>query len=61
MSYHGYSVRNTTTMFRAIGLILLIWFLSGLFSGSFQALDSAATETFRALEAAAVNTQDTFK
>lgn len=44
-------------MFKSIGAIFLLLVLSKLFSNSFAALDSAATETFKALEAAAIVSQ----
>jgi len=44
-------------MFRAIGLVLIIWYLSTLFSQSFNSADSAISESFKALEAAAVMSQ----
>ncbi|MCD5381720.1 MAG: hypothetical protein LR017_00205 [Candidatus Pacebacteria bacterium] len=44
-------------MFRAIGLILLLWYLSGQFQDSFVALDKAATASFNTIEAAATLSQ----
>ncbi|HMA78660.1 MAG TPA: hypothetical protein VKP88_06035 [Candidatus Paceibacterota bacterium] len=44
-------------MFRAIGILILLWGLSNLFSSSFTALDRAATESFRAIEVAAIVSQ----
>lgn len=41
-------------MFRAIGLILVIWFLSTLFASSFTAFDKALTATFSVIETAAL-------
>lgn len=40
-------------MFRAIGFILIVWFLSNAFSSSFEAFDRAATATFNTIETAA--------
>lgn len=40
-------------MFRAIGLILLLWFLSNVFATSFDAFNGAMTATFNAVESAA--------
>lgn len=40
-------------MFRAIGLLIVLWGLSHFFSSSFAALDDAARESFKALETAA--------
>ncbi len=44
-------------MRNAIGLVIVLWAFSQFFSSSFEALDSAASESFRTLEAAAVTTQ----
>lgn len=44
-------------MFRAIGILILLWGLSNLFSSSFAALDRAATESFKTLETAAIVSQ----
>ncbi len=44
---------TTFTMLRAIGVMIVLWYLSSLFSHSFQAADGAFTATFKALEAAA--------
>jgi len=40
-------------MFRAFGMILILWYLSHLFSQSFVALDKALTATFNTLGTAA--------
>jgi len=48
-------------MFRAIGFVLIVWFLSTQFSSSFQAFDRATTATFGAVESAAIQTQENFK
>lgn len=48
-------------MFRAIGLIMLLWFLSNLFMQSFRSADDAISATFNALEAAAVMSEEAFK
>lgn len=37
-------------MFRSIGTVLVIWYLSLLFAHSFRALDDALAASFRALE-----------
>ena len=50
--------RKQERMFRAIGVLIILWGFSQFFSSSFTALDSAATESFKALEAAAVVTQN---
>lgn len=44
-------------MFKAIGFLIVLWGLSQFFSGSFLALDGAATESFRAIEKAALVSQ----
>lgn len=56
-----YRVRKTFCMFRAIGVVLVIWFLSTQFSDSFAALDDALTATFETLEASAVHSQQRLK
>ena len=48
-------------MFRAIGAILLIWFLSHHFSSSFDAFDGALTATFEAIEMAAEASERQFE
>ncbi len=45
-------------MFRAIGVILILWYLSHLFTQSFSALDGAMTATFETLEAAAIASRE---
>ena len=47
-------------MRKAIGLLIVLWGLSQYFSTSFVALDDAARESFRALEAAAIVSQTQF-
>jgi hypothetical protein len=49
---------TTTAMFRAIGVILILWYLSHLFSSSFSSLDGALTATFETMEAAAVASRE---
>lgn len=44
-------------MRNAIGFVIMLWALSHFFSDSFTALDTAARESFKTLEAAAVTTQ----
>ncbi len=44
-------------MRKAIGFVIVLWALSQYFSSSFIALDSAATESFKAVEAAAITSQ----
>ena len=48
-------------MFRAIGFLIVIWGLSQFFSSAFVALDNAARETFKTIEAAAVVSQTQLK
>lgn len=49
---------TTTTMFKAIGVILILWYLSHLFTSSFASLDSALSATFETMEAAAIASRD---
>jgi len=44
-------------MFKSIGFLIVLWGLSNFFSSAFSALDDAATESFKTLEAAAVVSQ----
>lgn len=44
-------------MRKAIGLLVILWGLSQFFSTSFVALDDAARESFKAVEAAAIVSQ----
>lgn len=48
-------------MFRAVGVILILWYLSSLFMQTFSAADDAFTATFEALEAAANVTEEMMK
>jgi len=48
-------------MFKAIGAILIIWFLSHQFVQSFSALDEAGSAVFLTIEAVAESTQLKFK
>lgn len=41
-------------MFRAVGVVLILWYLSSLFSQSFSALDRTLTASLSALEATAI-------
>lgn len=52
--------RNFNTMFRAIGLVIILWYVSSLFSQTFVALDRTATATLGAIEAAAIVSQKQF-
>ena len=47
-------------MFRALGIIMIIWYLSSLFTSSFSALDKTLTASLGALEAASVASQKEF-
>jgi len=47
-------------MFRGIGVVIVLWYLSSLFSQTFLAFDRAATASLKALEAAAVASQEQF-
>lgn len=44
-------------MRKAVGFLILLWGLSQFFSTAFPALDGAARESFRAVETAAIVTQ----
>lgn len=44
-------------MRNAIGFVIMLWALSHFFSSSFAALDGAARESFKTIEAAAVTAQ----
>ncbi len=48
-------------MFRAIGVVIILWYVSSLFSQSFRAMDTAGKATFNALEAAAIASKENFK
>ena len=49
------------TMFRAIGVVIILWYLSSLFSNSFIALDRTLTASLGALETAAIVSQNQFE
>ena len=49
-----YSSHKTRFMFRAIGMVIVLWYLSSLFTHTFVAADAALSASFRTLEAAAV-------
>lgn len=44
-------------MRNAIGFVIILWALSQYFTSSFEALDDAARESFKTLEAAAITSQ----
>jgi len=46
-----------TNMFRAIGYVIILVALSNFFSNAFVAAERAATESFKAIEVAAVSMQ----
>lgn len=48
-------------MFRALGIVIILWYVSHLFTQSFVALDYAGKATFQALEAAAVASRENFE
>ncbi len=48
-------------MFRAIGVILILWYLSHTFTQSFLAFDRAVTTAFETFEAVAVASRDDFE
>jgi hypothetical protein len=48
-------------MFRAIGVVIVLWYVSHLFAQSFVAADQAAKATFEAFEAAAVASRQNFE
>ncbi len=48
-------------MRKAIGFLIILWGLSEFFDTAFLALDSAARESFRTLETAAVVSQESLK
>jgi hypothetical protein len=56
IKYHG--VLTYKNMRRAIGFIIILYALSHFFSQSFSALDSAATQSLKTIETAAVITQE---
>ena len=49
-----FSEHKTSRMFRAIGVVIILWGISLFFGSSIKALDQAATATFQTLETAAV-------
>lgn len=48
-------------MFRAIGIVIILWYVSQFFSESIAAADKAGRATFNALEAAALASQHTLE
>ena len=49
------------SMFRSIGVVIVLWYLSSLFSQSFSSADSAFSASFQALESAAVASEKRFE
>lgn len=52
------SSRNLQYMRNAFGLLIVLWGLSKFFTTSFEALDGAARESFKLIEATAVSSQE---
>jgi len=48
-------------MRKALGFLIILWGLSQYFTTALPALDSAARESFRTVEVAAVVTQDSLQ
>ncbi len=53
-SRQGSRATTNNLMFRAIGFVIILWYVSQLFTQSFSSLDSALSESFETLEVAAV-------
>ncbi len=51
-------VTTISTMFRALGVVIILWYVSRLFAQSFSALDGAMTATFETLEATAIASRE---
>lgn len=51
-------LQDKSGMFRAVGAVLIIWYLSSVFTESFSALDGAMSASFRAVEAAAITSRE---
>jgi len=48
------------SMFKSIGVVIVLMYLSSLFSQTFSAVDDALTASFKALETVAVSSQKQF-
>lgn len=48
------------SMFRSIGVVIVLMYLSSLFSQTFHAMDDAFTASFKTLETVAVSSQKQF-
>jgi hypothetical protein len=47
-------------MFRALGVVIILWYVSSLFTNSFSAADRAFSATFHTLELAAIKLEKQF-
>jgi len=47
-------------MFKAIGVVIILWYISSLFSQTFSSMDSAFSATFHTIEVAAVASEKQF-
>ncbi len=54
-------MQRTHIMRKSIGFLIVLWGLSQFFSTSFTALDDAARESLKTLEAAAIVSQTQFE
>lgn len=45
-------------MFRAFGAVIVLWYLSTIFSQSFRSLDDALSASFETLEATAIMSRE---
>lgn len=48
---------NESFMFRALGVVMVLWYLSAQFTQTFRALDNALSASLETLEATAVASQ----
>lgn len=48
-------------MFRAVGVVIVLWYLSHQFTSSFAALDKALTATLETVEVAAETSREHLK
>ncbi len=48
-------------MFRALGVVIILWYISHLFTQSFVALDYAGEATFQTLEAVVIASRQNFE
>lgn len=61
MSSPVVNVATNFFMFKAIGAVIILWYLSTLFAQSFSAADKAISASFNTLEVAAVISQKQFE